>query len=161
MAAVALNNMMNKTVEVNKEQLIQTLESNLVQHRKDYESAMTGYKMSLRAKVEKAYENAKTTLEKNITKLNQEIDSLTDDTIAKQPERIKVVDNLYVDMKVPRSYEKEYRSAIDLAKWDVNPTLKLSYAEFTCFVQDQWDWKIECQETFTYYNSIASGLKPV
>jgi hypothetical protein len=152
---------MNREVEVDKTKLIETLNANLLKHKRDYESAMLGYKMSLRAKIEAAFQSAQTTLSKNIDKLYKDIDSLTDEKIAKQPERIKIVDNLYVDMKVPHSYEKEYQTAIDLANWDVNPTLKLSYAEFNCFIQNEWDWKIDCQEVFTFYNSIASGLTHV
>ena len=51
------------------------------------------------------------------------------------------IDGISVEMKVPRSYAKEYDAAIDMAKWDVRETLELSHAEFTCFVRDQWDWK--------------------
>lgn len=161
MAQAAINNMMNREVEVDKTKLIATLNENLHKHQQEYETAMLGYKMSLRAKVEEAFRSAQTTLSKNIDKLYNDIDSLTDEKIQKQPERIKIVDNLYVDMKVPHSYAKEYQTAIDLATWDVNPTLTLSYAEFNCFIRDEWDWKINCQEVFTYYNSVASGLKHV
>ena len=52
---------------------------------------------------------------------------------------------------MPRSYEEEYDAAIDMAKWDVRTTLELTYAEFNCFVRDQWDWQSDFQVTNALY----------
>ena len=67
--------------------------------------------------------------------------AFTDADIAKQQDFVTLVEDVTIQMKVPRSYAKEYEAAIDMAEWDVRETLELTHAEFTCFVRDQWDWK--------------------
>ena len=81
-------------------------------------------------KLEKQYEEAK-----------RHVACLTDAEIENQRDVITLLDAFHVEMKVPRCFKKEYDAAIDMARWDVRETLVLTYAEFTCFVRDEWDWK--------------------
>ena len=57
-------------------------------------------------------------------------------------------------MRVPRCFKDEYDDAIDMAKWDVRETLVLTYAEFTCFVRDEWDWKSGFEAVSMIYKAM-------
>lgn len=141
MAAIARMDQEKRTVEVNRLKLIETLEANRTKHVQDYEEAMAGYKAVLLSKIDEAFDDAKKQLETKYEKTKARVAAFTDADIAKQRDSFTLIDDITVEMKVPRSYAKEYDAAIDMAKWDVRETLELTHAEFTCFVRDQWDWK--------------------
>jgi hypothetical protein len=141
MAAIARMDQEKRTVEVNRLKLIETLEANRTKHVQDYEEAMAGYKAVLLSKIDEAFDDAKKQLETKYEKTKSRVAAFTDADIAKQRDSFTLIDDITVEMKVPRSYAKEYDAAIDMAKWDVRETLELTHAEFTCFVRDQWDWK--------------------
>lgn len=141
MAAIARMDQEKRTIQVNRLRLIETLEANRTKHIQDYEEAMAGYKAILLSKIDEAFADAKKQLELKYEKTKLRVSSFTDSDIAKQRDSFTLIDDITVEMKVPRSYAKEYDAAIDMAKWDVRETLELTNAEFTCFVRDQWDWK--------------------
>ena len=137
MAAIAQQDLRKRTVEVNRLKLIETLKSNRGKHVKEYEEAKAGYKSAL---LEKQYEKRKV-----------EIGAINDEDIEKQEDYVQLLAAVTIHMKVPRSFAKEYDAAIDIANWDVRETLELSHAEFTCFVRDEWDWKVEFTATSKMY----------
>lgn len=141
MAAVARMDQERRIVEVDRQKLIETLMANRTKHIADYEEAMAGYKTILLSKIDEAFDDAKKQLEVRYEKTRNKVVLFTDADIAKQRDSFVIIDGIVVEMKVPRSYAAEYDAAIDIAKWDVKPTLELTHAEFTCFVRDQWDWK--------------------
>lgn len=141
MAAMARIDQEKRTVEVNRLKLIETLEINRKKHMQDYEDAMAGYKAVLLSKIDEAFDGAKKELESKYEKTKSRVLAFTDADIARQRDSFTLIDDITVEMKVPRSYTKEYDAAIDMAMWDVRETLELTHAEFTCFVRDQWDWK--------------------
>lgn len=143
MAAMARHDQEKRTVEVNREKLVRILEENKTKHVQNYLKAKEGYKAVLLEKVEKAFSDARSTLEQKHLRVKRSIAEMTDDEIGKQRDHISIVDSISVEMKVPRCCDKEYDAAIDMAKWDVRETLELTHAEFTCFVRDQWDWTSE------------------
>lgn len=130
-----------REIEVNRLKLIETLRTNREKHVKDYEEAKAGYKAILLKKVDEEFDNAKRTLAKSHEKTRDKVANLKEEDIEKQRDSFTLVDAIYIEMKVPRCFKKEYDAAIDMATWDVRETLTLTYAEFTCFVRDEWDWK--------------------
>lgn len=155
MAVNARKDQENREVEVNRLELIAKLESNLEKHLFDYEEAMAGYRGMLLEKIDAAFEEAKRELADKHVKIKGRISAFTDADIAKQPDHFTLIERKIVEMKVPKSYADEYKSAIDMSRWDVRETLELSYAEFTCFVRDQWDWKSD----FDLVNATYSNVK--
>jgi hypothetical protein len=153
MALTAKRDMEQRSVEVNRLELIKVLETNREVHLREYEEAMSGYTAILLAKIDEAFEEAKKTLEDKHEKMKRRVAAFTDEDIARQRDRFTLIDEIEVEMSVPRSYAKEYDAAIDIAKWDVRETLELSYAEFTCFVRDQWDWKLEFEAVSRLYKA--------
>jgi len=140
MARMAQRDQENRITEVNREKLVAILKRNRDDHLCEYREAMEGYKSVLSAKIDDAFENAKKTLEVRYSKTKARVEKFTDADIANQQDYFTLIDSITVEMKVPRSYHKQYDAAIAMAEWDVRETLELSHAEFTCFVQNEWDW---------------------
>lgn len=155
MAQIAQQDLRARKVEVNRTKLIETLKANKEKHVKDYEEAKAGYKSALLTKLDSAVEDARKSIEKQYTKRKEEISAITDEDIENQQDYVQLLPAVTVQMKVPRSYAKEYDAAIDIATWDVRETLELSNAEFTCFVRDEWDWKEEFTATSKIYAPSA------
>ena len=140
MARAAQKAMQERKVEVKREKLLVQLEDYKESHIADYEEAMQGYKESLREKIREAFEAAKTELMTAWSEQLDRVDNLQPEDIPDQPDFLPLMNSVSVQMQVPRCYAAEYDAAIDMAKWETNETLKLTYAEFQCFVRDQWDW---------------------
>lgn len=151
MANVARQDQQKRTIEVNREKLVEILESNKIKHLKDYEEAKEGYKETLLTKLSTAFDDAKKQLEDRYSKIKEKVSNFTNEDIEKQTDYFQLVKDITVTMPVPRSYEEEYNAAIDMAKWDVRETLELTYAEFNCFVRDNWDWKAEFENVSVMY----------
>lgn len=152
MAAVAVRDQEKRKVEVNRLKLVGTLKANLQKHVAEYNEAMAGYKAELLDKINKAFDKAEQQLAVDRKKMADKVAAFTDEDIRKQDDYITLVNPIGVEMKVPRSYAKEYEAAIDMAEWDVRETLELTHAEFTCFVRDEWDWKSEFEAITSIYN---------
>lgn len=151
MAARAIYDQNQRSVQVKREELIKTLEKNKEQHVKNYELAKAGYREVLLKKIEEAFGNAMTSLKSHYESSKHRIQNLTDDQLQKQNDYLTLVNAVQVEMKVPRCYAKEYDIAIDIAKWDVRDVLELSSAEFQCFVRDVWEWSDDFQTTSAMY----------
>lgn len=153
MAAMAQRDQENRQIEVSREKLIETLVANREKHILEYEEAKAGYKAVLDKKIDEAAVSARLKLERQYEEAKRHVAGLTDADIEDQRDSITLLDAFYVEMKVPRCFKKEYDAAIDMAKWDVRDTLVLTYAEFTCFVRDQWDWKRGFEAISAIYKS--------
>lgn len=141
MAAVAQRDQEKRIVTVDRVKLISILKENRQKHSDEYEEAMAGYKNVLLSKIDESFAEAKKSLEDRYEKTKAKVSNFTDEDISKQNDYFTLIDEISVEMKVPRSFVKEYDAAIDMAVWDVRDTLDLTYAEFTCYVRDMWDWK--------------------
>ena len=141
MARAAQRDMENKTIVVQKHRLIGKLRSNLKQHVADYDEAIKGYRATLAGKIDEACDKAMLKLKADRLKLMEEVSAFTDEDISKQRDYFDIVEPISVEMKVPRCYKAEYELAISMAEWESGDTIKLTYAEFTCFIRDEWDWK--------------------
>jgi hypothetical protein len=141
MAALAMDDQKKRSVEVNRVKLLATLKENLTTHVAEYEEAMAGYKSELISRTKVAFEKAKVKLAEKETATLAKFAKLTQEDIVKQRDYVTLLESETIEMKVPRSFAEEYKAAIDMFTWDVREVIELTYAEFTCFVRDQWDWK--------------------
>jgi molybdopterin-guanine dinucleotide biosynthesis protein len=155
MANAARKSLEERTVEVNRMDLLKTLIENKERHIQDYEVAVEGYKRHLLQKIQTAYEDTKKIIDnkyKKFVDLAEALESVEE--IEKQNDFFVFTDRIVIDMRVPRCYSKEYDAAIAIANWDVRDTLELTHAEFTCFVRDLWDWKMEFNTISQLYKTI-------
>lgn len=153
MASTAQRDQEARKVEVNRQELLKKLKENLAKHIVDYNNAMSGYKNLLSSKIDEGYVNAKVTIEENYNKIKEKVGKFTNEDISKQKDMFTIMDGIYVSMKVPKIFDKEYQMAIDIFEWDVREIVQLSYAEFTCFVLDQWDWQSEFKSISAMYKA--------
>lgn len=149
------NDMKNRSVEVDRKQLIDALEKNHEQHLNDYEEALEGYKEELLARVTEAYDKVIAELPNKRAEEVERIMALELDDILEQEHRIPIIEAEWVTMPVPECHSKEYITAIEMAEWDVNPTLTLTYMEFQCFIRDIWDWSEDFLNTTALYMNKA------
>lgn len=155
MANLARKDQEERTVQVNREKLIETLQSNLAKHVEEYKLAIEGYKAVALEKLLSAFEQAKEKLDRNLAKGRLSIEQFDPKDPRGTSDYMTLVEGIQVTLKVPRDYSKEYEAAIDMAKWDVRETLELSHAEFQCFVRDVWDWSSDFRTTTDFYNSVG------
>lgn len=139
MANMAMRDQSERKIEVNREKLIVTLTANRASHVAKYQEAVDGYKEAALAKLGEAHKEAVKSLKKNVGRVKSLIDDF-DPTKRGVTDHMTLVNEISVQLAVPRNFEKEYDAAIDMAKWDVRETLELTHSEFQCFVRDQWDW---------------------
>ena len=114
------------TVSVNKVRLLETLESNLEKHRKDFTEADDQYRGHVVA-----------ALRDRALKIEQggEINST-------------------FNLPKPVSYASEYEDAIRMLQWEVNDDVELSDYDFKQLVSDEWDWKQRFVATNSTYSSL-------
>lgn len=155
MARVARMHVEQRTVHMERTQLIETLNNNKARHVSDYNEAMSSYKEVLTAKLEAAYQKALQDLPQAYEKKKAEIADLSDAGIKEQTRWFQLLPTISVEMPVPVSYEDHYDMAISIFSRDVRSVVELSYAEFCCFVRNEWDWSSDFAATAQFYKSAA------
>lgn len=151
MANMAKQAMIQREVEVNRKDMIVALEKNREKHIETYHKALAGYKEAAAKKLKQDGEDARRRLEKNLQQVAADIAEFDPERPNKFGDHFVLIQQVVMTLPVPQNYSSFYDAAIDIARWDVNETLKLSYAEFNCFVRDQWDWTGEFRETTMSY----------
>lgn len=152
MANIAMRDMQNRVVEVNREKLVLILKENREAHIANYKEAVAGYKEVAKKELEKAHEKAKKELESNVQRCGEKIEAF-DPSDRNVTDYLSLVSAVNVHLIAPRNYSKEYDAAIDMAQWDVRETLELTTAEFQCFVRDVWEWSEDFRNSTAVYNA--------
>lgn len=161
MANLAMRDMKERTIEVDRKKLVATLKENRKKHVEDYQVSISGYRVMAIEKLKSGYEAAKVKLEKNLKKGIASLEEFDPANPSAASDYLTLVEGIQVSLKVPRSYANEYDTAIDMAEWDVRDTLELTHAEFQCFVRDEWTWTTDFLVTNSTYRATgqrAGGL---
>lgn len=146
-----------REIEVNRVKLIQTLVTNKEKHIAEYQEAIKGYKEAAKTQLDLEIEKAKKKLENNYNQVIQKIEKF-DPNDEDNTDYIQLVPNITIELPIPRLYSEEYDMAIEMAQWEVNDTMKLTYAEFNCFVRDNWDWRSDFVKISNAYISSEKKL---
>ena len=118
-----------KTVNIEREKLLETVKTNLEQHIKQYNEAVEDYKTGIVI-----------LFQENLAKAQ------TGDL-----ERIKTIEN---KPQTPVSYENQYTRVIRMLEMSSDDYIELSDHEFEHYVLDNWDWK----QSFNLVNSSYKTL---
>lgn len=140
-----------RTVTVNRSNLIEKLYANREQHQKDYAEALAGYKEQATAAARKAMRRATVDLadaEKAILDKIARFDP--EDPVSDQVVLLQAVS---FRLPVPQNHSRAYDVAIKMAEWEVADTIEITQSQFQCFVLDDWDWKRD----FTHLNKTYSN----
>ena len=142
-----------RKVTVDRKRLLAQLKENREQHLQRYGEAIAGYVQQVKAKMHAEYERGMADAGKQFARVL----ALVDEFDPMRPELTrdtwKVTDSITVTQTVPRNYIDMYDAAITIAEWETADTLDLSYAEFQCFVRDEWDWKDEFSRVTMSYGA--------
>lgn len=111
-----------REVRVRKSELLTILHKNREQHIQDYKIACDGYREAALKRVELIFQEVK-------ERLNQ----------LKKGEMIEVM-SFVVGLNVPVSHEGAYNQIIRMMEMEVEEVVTLTADQFSCFIQDDWDW---------------------
>lgn len=155
MAEFAKAEMQRRTVEVKRLDLIVKLSENREKHLKDYHEALDGYKIAALQQLEVDGDRAQRYLQRRLKEIKEQINEFDANNPQEFSDYFILLQEVIMTLPVPQCHVEEYDTAIGIAKWDVNETLKLSYAEFRCFIQDDWDWKSQFMDLQFRYSKLG------
>lgn len=115
----------NSVVTVKRAQVLAVLQDNLKTHRAIFLQAQEGYRRTVIAQLEK---------------------SLAD---ARENRRIEQ----FVRLAEPIDHTHDYERTIKMLEMSVSDEVKLSEAEFACYVMDDWSWKKQFLTTSMAYGA--------
>lgn len=117
-----------QTVTVDKAELVDILNKNMVIHEADFELAWKGYQKKAVERAQIAVSNAANAVKGSVINLN-------------------------ISLSAPINHKEDYMRAIEMCAWEKADEVKLMESEFRQLVQDQWSWK----ENFTTSNMMYTG----
>lgn len=117
-------------IKVEKVKLLETLKANREKHIAEFAEA---------------FENFKIEYEKKCLELKEKAKNF------KPGEPVEV--NLMIT--VPRDYKEDYDTAISMLEWEVADEIVLDQEQFTRYVLDKWQWKMNFDATTAFYNAPA------
>jgi hypothetical protein len=129
-----------RTVTVDRARLLETLKFNREKHIKEYNEAVAGYKQQAKEQLASLRVKILKSVDENFGLITNKIDAF-DPTEESLSDHITLVGTTSFTLQVPKSYEKSYSVAIQMAEWEVAETIQLKQSQFQCFVLDDWDWK--------------------
>ena len=126
-----------RNVEVNRDQLLNTLYENRQNHINIYNKTVEGYIEDATAKLDEEYEKAKIKLEETYKRTKFELENF-DPEEAK--DTIVFCEPISFTLTAPKTYERDYNQAISMLEWENREDVELTADEFRYFVMDEWDW---------------------
>ena len=141
----------DREVTVNRQKLLDTLRSNREKHIKEYTEAVAGYKAQATDRLANLKKRIVKDINENFVKIQEKIDKF--DPEEPLTDHVTLTSMTSFSLQVPRSYEKSYDIAIQMAEWEVSETITLKQSQFQCFVLDDWEWKV----SFEHLNKTYAG----
>lgn len=105
-------NLRNKSVNVNRISLLETLKQNREIHVREFDAAEGGYQQAM-------------------------LDKLADTVKKVKKGEVK---ELSISLPRPRSYEKEYTETIEMLEMSVDENINLDAESFRAYFKDEWAW---------------------
>lgn len=142
-----------RTVTVNRTELLKTLEANREKHRAAYLEAVAGYRVMATEKLDKLRTRALRQLADNFCLVQGKIDKFDPTDEDALGSTVVLLQGLSFTLAVPEDHTKSYDVAIEMARWEVGDTITLTQGQFQCFVLDDWEW----QRQFQHLNKTYVG----
>jgi hypothetical protein len=138
-----------RKVEVDRGELIATLEANKTAHIKQYNRAIAGYVATSKEALKQELNAAQELLRENARKIKESLNNF--DPAVRRSDVVTLIQGVHVPMPVPKNFEENYNAALDMAMFDVNETLVLTFQEFQAFIRDEWEWSHAFETTTRAY----------
>ena len=113
-------------IDVDREKLIEILESNLEKHSSEYQAAKARYRQA-----------CKDALEERLA----EVDSLA-------PNKILW---FLLHSDYPKDYSKVYKEVLEMLRIHEGGTISITAEQHKAWVKDEWDWKRDFQTKISKY----------
>lgn len=127
----------NRTITVDRLNLLATLTKNKEAHVKEYEAALRGYLEEAKTKIaeqkQKALKEVEYAAQRALNELNMFDPTKAQDTIV-------FCKGISFQLIAPKNYSAEYDQAIQMMSWETKDEVELSTSEFRSFIMDKWDW---------------------
>ncbi len=140
-----------RSVTVNRQELLKALKGNRKDHVLLYAEAMAGYREVVKRQLTEKFDAAAKNLRQNLDHLLLVVDEAEDPK--ELSDVICLIQSVQIRLKKPRSYATAYDVAIKMAEWEVADTVELTQGQFECFVLDHWEWTEDFSETSSLYNN--------
>lgn len=124
----------NKTVNVNRIQLIVKIKEGMTQHQAQYQEAVVDYQ----------------------TRLQYELKDLLDAITTADPTS-DVVLKAKINFNTPQSHVDQYAEAIEMLEFSVDEHINLDDESFRAYVKNQWSWSNSFEQTFFGNKAYISG----
>ncbi len=156
MAVTAARDLQARNVTVNRVKLIAQLKENLAVHTAEYEEALKNYQALVLKQIKEGYDKALSKAKVHLDVALKRASKFDPFHPELSKSSWRVMDSVYVKVAVPKSYAKMYQTAIEIAEWETGETMVLTYAEFSCYIRDEWDWKGEFQDILRSYTACET-----
>jgi hypothetical protein len=147
------------TIYIKKDKLIETLETNMAKHVKEYEEATNHFAVIAAYAADQMVKSA----QKLAKKYKERAASIKDGGEVKTA-YIPLDQSPLGNLSQPVSHEQEYLDALEMLKFheiieeEAKDTIALSQSDFKQFVLDQWSWKQDWTTSNNMYVSGSVGL---
>ena len=141
-----------REVKVKRFELLQKIKENRVKHIAEYREGVAGYKELALKKVAEIVQKAEKDLRDNVERISAKILEMTPEEIENGPgSSVIILQQLSFVLPVPVSHEKDYNQVISMLEMSVDEHLTIRSDEFSCYVMDDWDWKVEFENLTKSY----------
>lgn len=127
-------NIRQRSVNVNRQELLKKLHENLELHRAEYQEALSEFKERLEADLQLALKRVKK----------------TDDVLS--------LKNFSFNITFPQNHEKDYIEVIEMLEMSVDETINLDTESFRAYIKNEWVWNHSFKSTLMSYKSVGSSL---
>jgi hypothetical protein len=125
-----MHGMMEMRTKVKRVELITILAANKANHRKIFEEALEGYQKEM---------------------IKQLLRMLKDVRAGKRIHHI-------ISLPIPRDMTEEYNTALRMLEMSQVELVDLSAQDFTCLVEDKWEWRNDFLASNSTYSQTARTL---
>lgn len=153
MAQMARAALEERKVTVDRLKLIETLKENRSKHVQKFQEAVEGYVSTARELLQKSFDEAIADATKRFDDIKSKLTRFDPERPEKMPSTWSVMGGVVLSVPVPANHSEMYRTAIEMMEWDTRKEVELTYAEFQCFVQDEWEWKSEFEAITARYSN--------
>jgi hypothetical protein len=130
----AMMNIRQRSVNVNRLELLEKLRANLAVHRAEYETALSEYKQRLIDDLKLAV--------KKVGKVENPLE----------------LKSFRFALPFPQDYSSQYEEVIDMLEMSVDENINLDSESFKAYLKNEWSWKGNFEASAAMYKSVGSSL---
>lgn len=127
-------NIRQRSVNVNRLELLEKLRANLALHKAEYAQALSEYQQRL-------IDDLKFAAKK--------VSKVTD------PNELK---NFRFSVPFPQNHEADYAEVIEMLEMSVDETINLDAESFKAYIKNEWHWQQQFSAAKMAYASVGSSL---